>query len=251
MNETGRQFTFKEFDLEGLETLESISAAPAFNEWMYDTISKNLQGEILEIGSGIGNISEYFIRDGKSITLSDIRENYLNYLRHRFEGESIVKDIMSLDAVAPNFDTRFKEYFGKFDGIFALNVVEHIEDDTLALENMAKLLKPGGRMVILVPAHQWLYNEFDKSLEHYRRYSKPMLVKCFKDAGLEPKHSQFFNMAGIPGWFLSGSVLKKKIISTSQMKLYNSLVPLFKICEGITGYNIGLSVIVEGIKKED
>ena len=54
-------FNFKEYDLEGLQTLEAMAAAPRLNQWMYETIGKQLDGNILEIGSGIGNISQFFL----------------------------------------------------------------------------------------------------------------------------------------------------------------------------------------------
>ena len=136
----------------------------------------------------------------------------------------------------------------KFDGLFALNVVEHIKDDTLAIANCKKLLRPGGRMLILVPAYQTLYNTFDEALEHYRRYNKKSLKKLFSDNQLQITHSQYFNFAGILGWFLSGNILRKKVIPTGQMKLYNSLVPLFKIADKMLFNQVGLSVIVEGVK---
>ncbi|MEM6263584.1 MAG: class I SAM-dependent methyltransferase, partial [Bacteroidota bacterium] len=66
-----REFAFKEYDLEGMQTLESMAHAPRLNEWMYQTISKNLKGKILEIGSGIGNISEQFLKDKRQLLMSD------------------------------------------------------------------------------------------------------------------------------------------------------------------------------------
>jgi 2-polyprenyl-3-methyl-5-hydroxy-6-metoxy-1,4-benzoquinol methylase len=66
-----QEFVFKEIDVEGQATLEAISAATRFNEWMYDVISTRLTGEILEIGSGIGNISTHFFKNGHRLTVSD------------------------------------------------------------------------------------------------------------------------------------------------------------------------------------
>ena len=71
---------YKEVDFEGEETLKAIANANKFNAWMYQTIKAYCEGDILEIGSGIGNISKYFIADKKSITLSDIRSQYRDFL---------------------------------------------------------------------------------------------------------------------------------------------------------------------------
>lgn len=241
-------FTFKELDIEGMSTLEAISNAPRFNEWMYEVTSRHLNGRLLEIGSGIGNISEQYLKDGRKIMLSDIRENYCQYLEQKFEHEPTCVGVRLLDLAHPDFDAIYADLLGSFDGIFALNVVEHIADDLLAIANAKKLLRKGGRLVILVPAYQALFNEFDRSLEHYRRYTEGGLKKIFEKNKLQVVHSQYFNIAAIAGWWFSGNVLKKKTIPTGQIRIYNMLVPIFKIIDKIVLNKVGISVIVEGIK---
>lgn len=245
MNKT---FIFKELDQEGQSTLQAIAAAPRFNKWMYEVTSRNLKGSILEIGSGIGNISEFYLKDNRPLTLSDIRTNYCQYLQMELGHLPTCKGIISLDLVHKDFDTVYEEYLGSFDGVFALNVVEHIENDHLAIDNCKKLLKKGGRLVILVPAYMWLYNDFDRSLEHYRRYTEGGVKKIFEKCNLKVERRQYFNAAAIAGWWFSGNILKNKIIPNNQMKLYNSLVPVFKIMDKCLFNRVGISVIVEGIK---
>lgn len=244
-----KDFAYKEYDLEGMETLEAIAGANRFNEWMYQTTSRRLTGNIIEIGSGIGNISAFFVRDQRNIHLSDIRDNYCTFLRDKFADEKSVQGISKIDLVHPEFEKVYADLLESFDGLFALNVVEHIKDDKLAIANCKKLLRPGGRMVILVPAYQTLYNTFDVALEHYRRYNKASLKKLFTANQLDIQHSQYFNLAGILGWFVSGNILRKKVIPTGQMKFYNMLVPIFQIADKVIFNQMGLSVIVEGLKK--
>jgi SAM-dependent methyltransferase len=245
MNKT---FTFKELDAEGQSTLEAIAEAPRFNEWMYAVTSRHLKGTILEIGSGIGNISEHYLKAGRPLTLSDIRANYCDQLTAQFGDMTTCKGVLNLDLVHPDFDRIYAAQLGTFDGIFALNVVEHIEDDNLAIGNCKKLLKQGGRVVILVPAYPWLYNNFDRALEHYRRYTEGSLKNIFENNNLQIAHSQYFNCAAIVGWWFSGSVMKNSIIPNNQMKLYNALVPIFKLIDMFLFNRIGISVIVEGVK---
>src|SRR4028119_1967420 len=139
-----KEFVFKDIDIEGRDTLEAISAAPRLNEWMYQTVSTHLSGHVLEVGSGIGNISEYFIRDDWKVTLTDIRDDYVSTLKEQFGDTPQVQGIFNLDLVHPDFEKEYAAYLGTFDGLFALNVVEHIEDDTLAIANCKKLVRPGG-----------------------------------------------------------------------------------------------------------
>lgn len=240
------EFTFKEIDQEGLETLKSISEANQFNEWMYDRISPFCDGKILEIGSGIGNISEYFVRDKKNIHLTDIRDNYLDFLKNSFENR--VERIEKMDVVVDSFESDFKDDLGTYDAVFALNVVEHIEDDHKAISNIYKLLKPTGKIIILVPAYQFLYNSFDKALEHYRRYNRKNLSELIHGNGFDIVKCDHFNFAGMFGWFLSGHILKKETIPSGQMKLYNSLVPIFKVVDKVVMNKMGLSVVCVGEK---
>ena len=153
-----------------------------------------------------------------------------------------------MDIIDPDFDQKHHNLFGSFDSIFALNIVEHVKDDSLAVANCKKLLKKGGRLIILVPAYQKLYNRFDEELEHYRRYTLKGLISLFKKNEFQIIHNQYFNFIAILGWWFSGSILRKKTIPKGQMKLYDSLVPVFKIIDKILLNKIGISAIVVGKK---
>lgn len=242
-----KEFQFKEIDTEGIDTLSVLANADNLNTWFYSTIKPYCKGRILEIGSGIGNISQHFINNNYDITLSDLRDNYLEALSNRFPKFNPRK-FYSLDLVDPHFDEKYKDKFDSFDTIFALNVVEHIKDDQQAILNCYKLLKKGGTLIILVPAYQSLYNQFDSELEHYKRYNQKGLSKLFSQATFSIIHKQYFNAAGILGWFVSGRLLKNKLLPEGQVSFYNKLVPLFKITDKILFNKVGLSVITVGVK---
>lgn len=239
------EFEYKEIDKEGWDTLDAIAEADKFNEWMYSTIKPYCRGKILEIGSGIGNISKFFIDDKADITLSDIRPVYCDVLKKKFPQ---VHNVIEMDLTHISFDIVYSEFIGKYDTVFALNVVEHIKDDQLAIRNCYKLLKTTGKLVILVPAYTTLYNRFDRELEHFRRYTKKGLNRLLMSSGFTIQHSQYFNFMGIPGWYISGKLQQNKTIPKGQMSLYNKLVPLFKLVDKILLNKAGLSVISAGIK---
>jgi 2-polyprenyl-3-methyl-5-hydroxy-6-metoxy-1,4-benzoquinol methylase len=242
-----KEFQFKEIDSEGINTLSVLANADKLNAWFYKTIKPYCKGKVLEIGSGIGNISQYFINDNFDISLSDLRNNYLEILTNRFSKFNPNK-FQSLDLVDPDFDKKHQDKFDSFDTIFALNVVEHIKDDQQAIINCYKLLKKGGSLIILVPAYQSLYNRFDKELEHYKRYNKKSLSNLFTQATFTIIHKQYFNAAGILGWIISGSILNNKLLPEGHVSLYNKFVPLFKITDKILLNKVGLSVITVGVK---
>jgi len=243
-----KEFDFKPVDTEGEDTLKTIALANHLNQWMYQTIKPFCTGRILEIGSGIGNISDYFIKDQASIMLTDIRDAYCDSLRAKYAGTGSLLGIENMNLVDPEFDTRFSQYLNSFDTVFALNVVEHIYDDHLAVSNCYKLMKPGGNLIILVPAYQWLYNDFDKELEHYRRYTRKKLGSLFQASSFSILHSQYFNAAGIAGWLVSGKMQHHKIIPAGQIRLFNKLVSLFKLFDKLIFNSFGLSVITVGRK---
>lgn len=243
-----KEYAFKPVDTEGEDTLNTIALANHLNQWMYNSIKPFCKGKILEIGSGVGNISEYFLKNNATILLTDIRERYCESLRIKFSEKNSLLGIETMNLVDVDFDKKFEKYFGSFDSVFALNVVEHIFDDQLAVSNCYKLLKPGGHLLILVPAYQWLFNNFDIQLEHYRRYTRKRLESLYLSCNFSIQRSWYFNAAGIAGWYVSGKLQHHRIIPTWQIRLYNKLVVIFRLFDKIIFNSFGLSVITVGVK---
>lgn len=104
-------------------------------------------------------------------------------------------------------------------------------------------MKPGGNLIILVPAFQLLFNQFDVALEHQRRYTRKSLKKVMDIPGFSIIYTQYFNVIGILGWFVSGKLMGKNAIPGGQMKLYNQLVPVWKVVDWFLNPLLGLSVI--------
>lgn len=243
-----KEIKFKEIDSVGNNTLDIISNADKFNHWMYQTIKPHCKGLILEIGSGLGNISQFFLKDKAIITLSDIRQNYFEELSQSLGHYPNLQGIQLIDLVDLDFDTKFQHLFDSFDTLFALNVVEHIYDDNLAIQNCYKLLKKGGQLIILVPSYQCLYNALDESLDHYRRYNKKKLSTLLATNKLAIKQQYCFNFMGIFAWFISGKLQRNNTIPARQMHLYNTFVPIFRLVDKILFRKWGLSTIVVGEK---
>lgn len=231
----------------GLHTLEVIAKADHFNRWMYDQFRDQLKGEILEIGSGIGNISQLVIEEGHSVTLSDYNQEYCDLLNKRFFQKEEVKEIVSIDLVHPDFNNKYIIYKEKFDSIFLLNVIEHIKDDLLAVKNCKYLLKKDGLLIVLAPAYSWLFSPLDDHLGHYRRYSLRSLRDLLSKNGLDILSGSHFNFVGITGWFLFGKLFKQKKLG-SEMSVFNKIVPFAKVIDNLLLKKAGLSVIVKGMK---
>src|SRR5258706_6791813 len=108
----------------GFETLEIFSEAPSINRWTFEKISGSVQGKILEIGSGIGNISGFLLANQPSVYLSDLRQEYCHLLQEKFYGHPHLRGIYLLDLSLPDFKTQYADLLEKFDTVIALNVIE-------------------------------------------------------------------------------------------------------------------------------
>ncbi|MGV3767346.1 MAG: class I SAM-dependent methyltransferase [Chitinophagaceae bacterium] len=230
-------------DPAGNETLELFAEAPGFNRWLFSEIAPFCGKQILEIGSGIGNISSILLEQDSSVTLSDLRPEYCSILRERFAQHPKLKEVVQIDLAAPDFTTRYAALLNTFDTVIALNVVEHIADDKLAIANCRALLKKNGSLIVLVPAYQLLFNRFDTALGHFRRYTRQSLKTLLSTAGTTILQTKYFNFAGLFGWWFSGALLKKKTIPKGQLHLFEKLVPVFRLTDKLLLKSAGLSVI--------
>lgn len=162
-------------DYSGNTNLEIISENNRFNEWMFRQINKGLRetnGNVLEVGSGLGTFSEKIIQcksPESNIILTDISDKYLRRLKEKYSSHKNVT-VRRLDLDCGE-DYR-KIGYEMFNFIIALNVLEHIKDDQRALQELYRMLKKDGILVILVPCHKFLYNVIDVNVGHYRRYAK-------------------------------------------------------------------------------
>lgn len=222
----------------GHETLERISGSLGrYNTWMYQQIADAVGDAVLEVGSGIGNLSG-FLTTRQRVCLTDVSSTYLAILGERFAAHPHV----SVHAWDLGTEPPAALEPHSFDTVICLNVLEHIEDDRKALKRLHSLLKPHGRLALLVPAHPALYNGFDKGVGHFRRYRLPDLKRLLGETGFKPQRLWHFNALGALGWFVNGNLLRKTILPTGQMKLFDRLVPLLKFEQRLT-LPFGISII--------
>jgi len=226
-------------DQVGSATLERLAAAPKFNRWMFDRLRPWIGRRVLEVGSGIGNLS-VFLQDRERVVLTDTEPWYLARLRERFGGRM---NIEVARLYLPVVDGALAAE--RFDTIICLNVLEHVEDDVGSLAVMRGLLAPGGRLVLLVPALRALYGTLDRALGHFRRYTRSELIAKLRGTGLVPRHVEYFNLAGIPGWWVTGRLLRRSLIPAASLRWYDALVPLFRL-ERLLPWRIGQSLIAIG-----
>jgi len=224
----------------GAATLERLAAvAPQYNRWMIDRIAPWVGRRVLEIGAGVGSMAAFFA-DRERLICADTDPYYLDRLRERFAAHPQV-GVVSLRLPESNPALERE----RLDTIICLNVLEHVREDGPSLGTMHRLLVPGGRLVLLVPALPSIFGTLDTALGHFRRYTRPELRRKFAAAGFTMRHLEYFNLAGVPGWWFAGRVLSRTIIPTGSLAWYDALVPLFRL-EHLLPWRVGQSLIAIG-----
>jgi SAM-dependent methyltransferase len=208
-----------------------MSNASNYKAYLFSFIKPYIKGNILEIGSGIGNITEEIINSGiiiDAVTCIEQDAGCLEYLKEKFAETDKIK----LNFIQGSFPQKMKESLNLFDMIFHFNVLEHIQNDVEALNTCFNLLKKGGNMIIYVPAFKSLYGSMDENLHHYRRYSASGLSKKLKDAGFEIVYLKYCNISGFFGWFINNRVLKIQSQKSGQVSLFDKVIlPLQQFLE--------------------
>ncbi len=228
-----------------IHDLEIMSQSLNYRDWIYSQFSPYIGDRVVELGAGIGNFTRLMTQ--KEIVIPvDIYTPAVDYLNKRFADHDNIKpmeiniegtDIMGLKEYSP-------------DTCICTNVLEHIDDDRLALSNMFEILKPGGHLALLVPAFQFAFGSIDRLVGHRRRYSRNELSAKVLEAGFTIRSLHYMNFIALPGWFLNNRVFKIKKESISQVLFFDRfIVPVLKKVENLISPPFGLSLVVICEKK--
>jgi glycosyltransferase involved in cell wall biosynthesis len=220
----------------GHKDLIDMEAAPKYTEWTLERIRPYVGEQVLEIGSGIGN-NVRILMQYANVIATEIEPVYLEVLRNAYLNTPGV-EVYAWDATQPPPDD-----LPHPDAILCSNVIEHIEDDRAVVHNADQLLKPGGRMIFIVPRGQNLYSSLDSAIGHYRRYDKQQLCALFEEFGYTIEECFTLNKIGVIGWWYRGKVAKQAVIGRVGLKAFNMLVPIFKLIDPVLPWK-GLSLVV-------
>ncbi len=226
----------------GAAILSSVGDVHQLNQWMADVLAEHVGGRVIELGAGIGNVTTRLVPRDRYLA-TDINPHYLAFLRNLSLGKPYLR-VGELDLLD---SARFASLAGQFDTAICLNVLEHVADEARALRNLWTALEPGGTAVVLVPQGKWLYSSLDEVLDHVKRYRRPELREAMERAGFEVVTLEDFNRVAVPGWALNGMLLRRKHFSRVQLKIYNTLTPLFRAVDSLLPWH-GLSIIAIGRK---
>lgn len=141
---------------------------------------------VLEIGCGTGHNLKMLSAFGH-VDATELDEDSRKIASARLGREVLGASLPALSGVAV-----------KYDLIALLDVLEHVEDDIGALQSLWPHLRPGGSVLVTVPAHAWLWSAHDNQHHHFRRYSFAELRSKIRAAGYSLKYASYFNSILFP-----------------------------------------------------
>ena len=216
---------------------------PAVDQWLYEEITPYLGRRVLEIGCGLGNFARH-LGDRELYIGTEISPQSIALVQQAFANRPNMRFVLA-DATEPTFTDFAADHI---DTVFSLNVFEHIENHETALRNTAQVLQPGGHLILVVPAHMWLYGSIDRAIGHYRRYDKRMMADLLRQAGLDLVTQKYINALGALGWWANGRLRRQDTPPSGQLRLFNRLVPVLKRIERAISPPFGISLLTVGRK---
>jgi SAM-dependent methyltransferase len=210
----------------------------------YGSFIKPLLGKrVAEIGAGLGGTTTALCNGTQHewLCVEPDPELVKEIDRKRQSGE--------IPAVCRSFTGYSGELNGGFDSILYIDVIEHIEDDAQELRTAARLLRQGGHLFVIVPAHQSLYTAFDKLIGHYRRYSRDSL-KAVVPADFHIEQLRYLDSVGYFASLVNKMFLKQSMPTLKQVTFWDRvMVPVSKVTDRLLGFNFGKSVLLVARKK--
>lgn len=221
--------------------LELFAAATVWKAYFRRHIEAYLGDDVLEVGAGLGGTTKLLCRPGNRrgawVCLEPDAELArgldLAIARGELPGRCRVI-VGTLDQVPPD---------SRFDTVIYVDVLEHIADDQGELVRAAACLRPGGHLVVLGPAHRWLFSPFDAAIGHHRRYTKAML-RALTPEGLILVCSRYLDSIGLLASLGNRLFLRRSLPGPGQIAFWDKvLVRCSRLVDPLLGYSLGKSVL--------
>ncbi len=225
--------------------LDLFKDATNWKRYFSGKINNFIKGDVLEVGAGLGANTFFLSRNIKninSITCLEPDKNLcdkirLNNSHSLFQIKEIINGTIEI----------IEDYY---DTIIYIDVLEHIEDSKKEIEQIKKKLKKNGHLIILVPAFNFLFSEFDKKIGHYRRYNKKMLNEEINNE-LVTKKLFYLDSMGFIASLMNKIILKKDNPSRQNIEFWDKILVNFsKFFDLLIFFKFGKSLVGIYEKKE-
>ncbi|SCL59429.1 class I SAM-dependent methyltransferase [Micromonospora peucetia] len=205
------------------EVLEGLATAVNHRRWFVELALPYLGDNPIEIGSGLGDYALEWAERLPRFTATEADPDRLVLLKERLADQPRIEVRQML---LPHSER------GDYSAAVSYNVLEHIEDHVGALQSMRELVRPGGNIIIIVPAFQFAMGPADIATGHVRRYTKKTLGAAMTDAGLTVEKIHYANALGLIGYFMATKVFRLMPKEGPMVKVYDTLVlPATKAAE--------------------
>jgi len=228
----------------GRGVLNNLTGTPQYLSWLSRTLRPHVGDTVLEVGAGIGNVTGRLMGKRLAYVAAEKDPLYLHALRNRF----LRTPNVTVQQVDPENARDLAGLEQCFDTVLCLNVLEYLEDPARVLETLGATLKPGGRIVVLVPQGPRLYGTLDRSLGHKRRYRAAEARELVEACGFSVETVYNFNKAGTPPWWAYSKVVTSRKIGKLVLKIFDKTVWIWRHVDRLIPWN-GLSLIVVAGKK--
>lgn len=219
--------------------LDLFAEAVHWKQYLRDQIAPFLGTDVLEVGAGFGGTTRY-LNDGASRKWLAVEPDAVlaAQLQEAVDANDVPPNVEvltgTLDRIEPG---------ERFDAVLYIDVLEHIEDDRDEVARAVARLKAGGRLVVLSPAHPWLFTPFDAAIGHYRRYTATTLSAC-SPPGVRIIRVRYLDSAGLLASLANRLFLHQAIPTRGQVQFWDRvLVPISRRFDQLFGYRLGKSVL--------
>ena len=229
----------------GRGVLNNLTGTPQYVSWLARTLRPHVGDVVLEIGAGIGNMTGRLIGRRLLYVAGEKDPLYLHGLRNRF----LRTPNVGVQRIDPEVPEDLAGFENSFDTVLCINVLEYLDDAGALLDTLHGTLKPGGRLVILVPQSPSLYGSLDRSLGHKRRYRAADARELLESRGYTVAKVVSFNKAGAPPWWAYSKMAESRRIRKPVLKIFDKTVWIWSRLDRLMPWP-GLSLIVIARKKE-
>jgi SAM-dependent methyltransferase len=213
--------------------LDLFARATRWKSYVSGVLSPHIRGRVLEAGAGIGSNIPLFINPGVSHWLAVEPDPKLAGRIAR--GDPRVAVVTGTIGDAPQG--------ARYDTILYIDVLEHIEDDRAEAAKAAARLAPGGKLIVLSPAHQFLYSPFDKSIGHFRRYSRGEL-RDMPVPGCTLVRILMLDSVGFFASLANRLLLRSAMPTAAQIAVWDRwMVPCSRPMDALTFHRFGKTVV--------